>query len=59
MGAPVELPRGERGAARPGRDEDMPPMGSMDEMPGTKAPMVLAGAGKEDERLRGGVGLEE
>lgn len=47
------------GAAKPGRDEDMPPMGSMEEMPGTKAPMVLAGAGKEDERLRGGVGLEE
>lgn len=47
------------GAARPGRDEDMALMGSMEEIPGTKAPMVLAGVGKEDERLRGGVGLEE
>lgn len=37
---------------------------SMDEMPGTKAlpppPMVEpAGAGKEEERLSGGVGREE
>lgn len=47
------------GAERPGRDEAMAPMGSIDDIPGTKAPIVLAGAGKEEERLRGGVGLEE
>lgn len=55
----MELPRGEMGAARPGREEDMVLMGSIEEMPGTKADMVDAGAGKEDERLRGGVGLVE
>lgn len=55
----MELPSGEIGAARPGRDEDTALMGSIEEMPGTKVPMVLAGAGKEDERLRGGVGREE
>lgn len=34
-------------------------IGSMEEMPGTNADIVLAGAGKEDERLSGGVGLAE
>lgn len=32
------------------------PMGSMDEIPGTKA---FAGAGNEEERLSGGVGRDE
>lgn len=55
----MELPSGERGAARPGRDDDMVLIGSMEEILGTKAPMVLGGAGKEDERLSGGVGRDE
>lgn len=46
------------GAARPGR-EDIVLMGSMEEIPGTNADIVDAGAGKDEERLSGGVGLEE
>lgn len=52
------LPRGEMGAARPGLDEDMVLIGSMEEIPGTKAPIDEAGAGKDEDRLSGGVGLE-
>lgn len=46
------------GAASPGRDEDMVLMGSIEEIPGTKAPMDDAGAGKDEDRLSGGVGLD-
>lgn len=47
------------GAASPGREEDMVLMGSMEEIPGTKAPIVDGGAGNEEDRLSGGVGLDE
>lgn len=63
---PPELPSGGMGAARFGRSL-LALMGvlmspSIEEMPGTKAlpPMLEpAGAGKEEERLSGGVGREE
>lgn len=53
------LPSGEIGAARPGREDDMVLMGSMEDIPGTKADIVDGGAGKDEERLSGGVGLDE
>lgn len=46
------------GAARPGREEDMVLMGSIEDIPGTKADIVDAGAGKDEDRLSGGVGLD-
>lgn len=53
------LPRGDRGAARPGRAEGaIVLMGSMEEMPGTKGDIVELGWGKDEDRFSDDGGLE-
>lgn len=52
------LPRGDRGAASPGRvDEAIVVMGSMEEIPGTKGDIVELGWGNDEDRFSDDEGL--